>query len=87
MHAIHFLLLHIFSLSNQVFESMGSRNGNVVRGTLQKLGFNTTGTRLFPRSRNEERGQVPSSRLLSSFHHKFVCMQLVIDFYAVYRIA
>nr|ACN26732.1 unknown [Zea mays] len=42
---------------------MGSRNGNVVRGTLQKVGFNTTGTRLFPRSRNEERGQVPSSRL------------------------
>jgi hypothetical protein len=44
---------------------MGSRNGNVVRGTLQKLGFNTTEKRLFPRFRNEERGQVPSSRLLS----------------------
>jgi hypothetical protein len=51
-------------LSNQVPGSMGSRNGNVVRGKLQKLGFNTTGIRLFPRSRNEERGQVPSSRLL-----------------------
>jgi hypothetical protein len=37
---------------------MGSRNGNVVHGTLLKLGFNTTGTRMFPRSRNEERGVV-----------------------------
>jgi hypothetical protein len=43
-------------LSNQVFRSMGSRNGNVVHSMLLKLGFNT---RLFPRSRNEERGQVP----------------------------
>lgn len=39
-------------------------NGNMVRGTLQKLGFNTIETRLFSRSRNEKRGQVPSSRLL-----------------------
>jgi hypothetical protein len=41
----------------------------MVRGTLQKLGFNTTGTRLFPRSRNEERGQVPSFRLLRCRHY------------------
>jgi hypothetical protein len=27
-------------------------NGNMVRGTLQKLGFNTIETRLFSRSRN-----------------------------------
>jgi hypothetical protein len=53
-----------WNLSNQVLGSMGSRNGNVVRGTLLKLGFNTTGTRLFPRSRNEECGQVPGFRLL-----------------------
>jgi hypothetical protein len=52
------------SLSNQVPGSMGSRNGNVVRGTLLKLGFNTTGTRLFPRSRNGT--NIPSSRLLST---------------------
>jgi hypothetical protein len=48
--------------SNQVPKLMESRNRNVVHGTLLKLGFNTTGTRLFPRSRNEERGQVPRSR-------------------------
>jgi hypothetical protein len=48
--------------SNQVPRSMVSRNRNVVRGTLLKLGFNTMGTRLFPRSRNEEHGQVPRSR-------------------------
>jgi hypothetical protein len=38
----------------------------MVHGTLLKQGFNTTGTRLFPRYRNEERGHVPSSRLLRS---------------------
>jgi hypothetical protein len=46
---------HSLMLSNQVPGSMGSRNGNVVHGTLQKLGFNTTGTRLFPRSWNGTR--------------------------------
>jgi hypothetical protein len=55
-----------WELSNQVLGSMGSKNGNVVHGTLLKLGFNTTGMRLFPHSRNEERGHVPSSRLLRS---------------------
>jgi hypothetical protein len=48
------------ALSNQVPGSMGSRNGNVVRGTLQKLGFNTTGTRFFPCSRNGT--NVPGTR-------------------------
>jgi hypothetical protein len=52
-------------LSNQVPGSMGSRNGNVVRGTLQKLGFNTTGTRSFPRSRNGT--NVPGTRNVAKF--------------------
>ena len=52
-------------LSNQVPGSMGSRNGNVVRGTLLKLGFNTTGTRLFPRSRNGT--NVPGTRNVAKF--------------------
>jgi hypothetical protein len=45
--------------------SMGSRNGNVVRGTLLKLGFNTTGTRLFPCSRNGT--NVPGTRNVAKF--------------------
>jgi hypothetical protein len=53
------------NLSNQVPGSMGSRNGNVVRGTLLKLGFNTTGTRLFPRSRNGT--NVPRTRNVAKF--------------------
>ena len=32
--------------------SLGSKNGNVVHGTLLKLGFNTMGTRLFPHTWN-----------------------------------
>jgi hypothetical protein len=53
------------SLSNQVPGSMGSRNGNVVRGTLLKLGFNNTGTRLFPRYRNGT--NVPGTRNVAKF--------------------
>jgi hypothetical protein len=60
-----FFEFKLSQLSNQVPGSMGSRYGNMVHGTLLKLGFNTTGTRLFSRSRNEERGHVHSSRLLS----------------------
>jgi hypothetical protein len=52
-------------LSNQVSGSMGSRNGNVVRGTLLKLGFNTTGTRSFQRSRNGT--NVPRTRNVAKF--------------------
>jgi hypothetical protein len=52
-------------LSNQVPGSMGSRNGNGVRGTLLKLGFNTTGTRLFPCSRNGT--NVPGTRNMAKF--------------------
>nr|ACN36089.1 unknown [Zea mays] len=44
---------------------MGSRNENVVRGTLQNLGFNTTGTRLFPHSRNGT--NVPGTRNVAKF--------------------
>jgi hypothetical protein len=50
------------ALSNQV---PGSRNGNVVHGTLLKLGFNTTETRLFPRFRN--RTNVPGTRNVATF--------------------
>jgi hypothetical protein len=52
-------------LSNQVPGSMGSRNENVVRGTLLKLVFNTTITRLFPRSRNGT--NVPGTRNVAKF--------------------
>jgi hypothetical protein len=52
-------------LSNQVPGSMGSRNENVVRGTLQKLGFNTTGTRLFPCFQNGT--NVPGTRNVAKF--------------------
>jgi hypothetical protein len=55
----------MMDLSNQVPGSMGSRNGNVVRGMLQKLGFNTTGTRLFPHSRNGT--NVPGTRNVAKF--------------------
>jgi hypothetical protein len=37
----------------------------VVRGTLQKLEFNTTGTRLFPRSQNGT--NVPGTRTVAKF--------------------
>jgi hypothetical protein len=52
-------------LSNQVPGSMGSMNGNVVPGTLLKLEFNTTGTRLFPCSRNGT--NVPGTRNVAKF--------------------
>jgi hypothetical protein len=41
--------LYYLELINQVPGSMGSRNKNVVHGMQLKLGFNTTGTRLFLR--------------------------------------
>jgi hypothetical protein len=44
---------------------MGSRNGNVVHGTLLKLDFNTTGMRLFPRSWN--RTNVYGTRNVATF--------------------
>jgi hypothetical protein len=44
---------------------MGSRNGNVVHGTLLKLGFNTTGTGLFPRFQNGT--NVPGTRNMATF--------------------
>jgi hypothetical protein len=60
-----FFEFKLSQLSNQVPGSMGSRNGNMVHGTLLKLGFNTTGTRLFSRSRNGT--NVPETRNVATF--------------------
>jgi hypothetical protein len=43
----------------------GTGTWYAVRSTLQKLGFNTTGTRLFPRSRNGT--NVPGTRNVAKF--------------------